>query len=186
MDVNAKIREIRKKNGLSLERLAEMTGFTKGYLSRIENSTKVPPFATVQAIAEALQTDILTIIDKSSHNSESKNIDFMKRDVSIYKDGQEVASPVYSFVPLVNSYKNKYMSPFMFKVKKGETEMTSHDSEEFVFVMEGELELNYECKTYQLESGDSFYLDARIRHNFVNRSDKTASLIAIHFNYRRF
>ena len=185
MDVNERIKDMRKKNGFSLEKLAELTGFTKGYLSRIENSSKVPPFATVQAIAEALQTDIMLLLDKEAHLVESKNIDLMINPENT-EEGWEESSLVYSFKPLVNTYRNKYMSPFMFKVKKGETELTSHDSEEFVLVLDGEVDLNYEGKTYSITKGDSFYLDARIKHNFVNKHEKTASLIAVHFNYRRF
>jgi transcriptional regulator with XRE-family HTH domain len=185
MNVNERIKEIRKKNGLSLEKLAELTGFTKGYLSRIENSKKLPPFATVQSIADALQMDILALMDKSKHLAESKNIDLIKKPDSDDTEWEE-SSPIYSFIPLVNTYKNKFMSPFLFKVKKGETEITTHDSEEFVYVVDGELELNYEGKTYKLDKGDSFYLDARLKHNFINKFDKTAALIAVHFNYRRF
>jgi Predicted transcriptional regulator with C-terminal CBS domains len=185
MNVNERIKEIRKRDGLSLEKLAELTGFTKGYLSRIENSSKVPPFATVQAIAEALQTDIMLLLDKGAHPVGSKNIDLM-RNPENNEEAWEESSLVYSFIPLVNTYKNKYMSPFMFKVKKGETELTSHDSEEFVLVLDGEVDLNYEGRTYSIARGDSFYLDARIKHNFVNKNEKTASLLAVHFNYRRF
>jgi len=185
MDVNERIKDIRKQNGLSLERLAELTGFTKGYLSRIENSSRVPPFATVQAIAAALQTDIMFLLDKGAHPVESKNIDLM-RNPENSEEGWEKSSLVYTFKPLVNTYKNKYMSPFMFKVKKGETDLTSHDSEEFVLVLDGEVDLNYDGKTFSIAKGDSFYLDARIKHKFVNKNERTASLLAVHFNYRRF
>lgn len=185
MNINSKIKEIRIAKGYTLEKLAKATGFTKGYLSKVERSSKTPPFATVQAIAEALQLDIVELIDEKQTVQGSKNIELLKHSEAIKEEWQEQSS-VYSFKPLIKAYRNKYMSPFLFKIKKGASELTSHDSEEFVYVLEGNVELNYEGRTYRLGKGDCFYLDARIKHNFVNTSDETALLMAVHFNYRRF
>ncbi len=185
MDINAKIKQRRIEEGYTLEKLAEMTGFTKGYLSKIERSSKTPPFATVQAIAAALKADIVELMDEHHDALGSKNIEVLKRS-DILREGWEESSHVYSFKPLVNTYRNKYMSPFLFMVKKGASEITSHDSEEFVYVLEGDVELHYEQKVYRLGKGDCFYLDARIKHNFVNTKEETALLMAVHFNYRRF
>ncbi len=185
MNINAKIKDLRLKNGYTLEKLSEITGFTKGYLSKIERSAKTPPFATVQSIAAALKADITELMDARQEMLGSKNIEVLKYTDAI-RDGWEKSSEVYSFKPLVNTYRNKYMSPFLFMVKKGTSELTAHDSEEFVYVLEGNVELNYEGKTYRLGKGDCFYLDARIKHNFQNTKDETALLMAVHFNYRRF
>ncbi|HHW30631.1 MAG TPA: helix-turn-helix domain-containing protein [Clostridiaceae bacterium] len=185
MKINEKIKQLRTSKGLTLEDLANKTGFTKGYLSKIERSSNMPPFATVQVIAEALDSDLIELLEARPDALVSKNIDILiSNDTS--KEEWEEHTEVYSFKPLVNVYRNKYMSPFLFRVKKGATDITSHDSEEFVYVLEGNIELNYEGKIYQLSPGDSFYLDARIKHNFVNHDEKPALLIAVHFNYRRF
>jgi transcriptional regulator with XRE-family HTH domain len=185
MSINAKIKNLRVSRGYTLERLAELTGFTKGYLSKIERSTKTPPFATVQSISEALQADITELLDNETSAAGSKNLDIMPESALLHMEWEE-SSPVYSFKPLLNHYKNKYMSPFIFRVGKGYTEETTHDSEEFVYVLDGNVELRYEGKAYMLGCGSCFYLDARIRHHFVNTEDKPAILLAVHFNYRRF
>jgi transcriptional regulator with XRE-family HTH domain len=174
------LKKMRLERNYTLEMLASATGFTKGYLSKIERSPTLPPFATVQRIAEALQFDIADLFSDKKEIFESHNIDIVKHAEL------EEQTDVYSFFPLLNSYRNKQMAPFLFTVKTGATELTTHDSEEFVFVIEGCIELNYEDTTYHLEKGDAFYLDARIAHNFVNRQESTASLLAVHFNYRRF
>ena len=185
MKFNAKMKDMRDKRGYTLEKLAELTGFTKGYLSKIERSPKSPPFATVQAIAEALQVDIVELLDGHAEALGSKNIDIIiGSDIAL--DGWKESSIVYSFKPLVNAYRNKYMSPFLFRVGKGTTDQMTHDSEEFVYVLEGNVQLNYEGKSYKLDKGDSFYLDARIKHSFVNSNDESALLIAVNYNYRRF
>lgn len=185
MNINAKIKDLRTRKGYTLDRLAEITGFTKGYLSKVERSSKTPPFATVQTIANALDVDIVELIETHQDVLGSKNIELLKHSDSVKSEWEE-SSSVYSFKPLVNVYRNKYMSPFLFRIRKGESDMTAHDSEEFVYVLEGNVQLNYEGRTYKLGKGDCFYLDARIKHNFVNNSDETALLMAVHFNYRRF
>jgi len=185
MNVNAKIKMQRKEKGLTLENLAALTGFTKGYLSKIERSTVPPPFATVQKIAEAMQLDIMAFFNAGSEQPEPHNIDLVRSAADGQVSNQE-SNAIYSFIPLVNSYRNKQMSPFLFQVRKGETEHTTHDSEEFVYVLDGFLELIYDGRSYSLRQGDAFYLDARIMHYFVNRQDETAVLLAVHFNYRRF
>lgn len=185
MHITSKIKQLRALKGMTLEKLAELTGFTKGYLSKVERSPKTPPFATVQLIAEALGVDIIELLDIPPDVSFSKNIEIVKHsDTS--EQGWEETSLIYSFKPLVNHYKNKYMAPFLFSVNKGTTDTTTHDSEEFVYVLEGSLQLNYEGKVYALAKGDSFYLDARIKHSFTNTDDTAALLVAVHFNYRRF
>ena len=52
------LRALRAARGMTLEHLAEATGLTKSYLSKIQNSHKVPPIATLSRIAQALGTSI--------------------------------------------------------------------------------------------------------------------------------
>lgn len=50
-----KIKEIRKAKGLTLEQLAEITGYSKGYLSLLENNKgKKPSWEVVEKIGIAL------------------------------------------------------------------------------------------------------------------------------------
>ena len=56
--IGSRVGELRAKRGITLEQLAAATGFSKGYLSKIENSRKVPPIGTLSRIAQALSTDI--------------------------------------------------------------------------------------------------------------------------------
>lgn len=221
--INQRIRLCRQTAALTLEALAQKTGLTKGYLSRIENGATPPPFATVEKIAAALGVDLAEMIVSGTagagragadapaaglfaaatpHNAtfragrmpELPELSPVRengpRNPDVLEQGAAPAwiepDAVYSFRPLVNSYAGKYMSPFEFCVKQGATERTSHDSEEFVYVRSGRVTLHYDGQSYPLQAGDSFYLDARLKHHFVNGHAETAYLISVHFNYRRF
>lgn len=76
-EIGKRIREFRLKKNLTLQMLADRTGYPKGYLSKIEKSAKAPPVATLSASAveldatlailsgEGLQKDNLCVVRKS-------------------------------------------------------------------------------------------------------------------------
>ncbi|MCK5126831.1 MAG: helix-turn-helix transcriptional regulator [candidate division Zixibacteria bacterium] len=179
-----KIKELRKLHGLSLERLADMTGLTKGYLSKIERSETPPPFSTLQKLSEALDVDVNELLESQGTSRPSRNIDFIqaasKKAVPFKIEGN------CSFKPLLKSYRNKQMSPFLMIIAPGKTKIFTHDAEEFVYVLSGKVELHYDKEKYDFSQGDCFYLDSRIGHKFVNNEKKDAQLLAVDFNYRRF
>lgn len=179
-----KIKKLRKLHGLSLDQLADMTGFTKGYLSKIERSETPPPFSTLQKLGEALDVDVNELLESQDTTKPSRNIDFIpevsKNAVPFKTEGN------CSYKLLLKSYRNKQMSPFLMTVAPGKTESFSHDAEEFVYVLQGKVELHYDKEKYEFSQGDCFYLDSRIGHSFVNAQDEDAQLLAVDFNYRRF
>lgn len=186
MNINIRLKELRKSKGLTLDALAEKTGFSKGYLSKLERSSKVPPFATVQAIANALDIEVTDMLQEKMNHPMSKNIEVVKNVIQIEEFQNNKNDSPYSFIPILSGYKNKYMHPFVTKISKGITDGIAHDSEEFVYVLEGNLQVIYEDKKYNLSKSDCFYLDSRIRHQFINEDDNPAMLLTVFFNYRRF
>lgn len=57
MRIEILIRKIREEKNISLQRLAQMTGISKGHLSRIENQETMPTILTIERIAIALKVD---------------------------------------------------------------------------------------------------------------------------------
>jgi transcriptional regulator with XRE-family HTH domain len=186
--VNEKIRQYRRARDLTLDQMGKLCNLTKGYLSKVERGEKSPPVATLQIIAAVLGVDLTEFFDSSAPSeSASFNLDILRKSpgTSAKKD-EVVTQSGYAYKPLLTSYKNKYMSPFLMRVKKGKTESFSHDSEEFAFVLEGKIELVYEGKSYRFEEGDSFYFDSRKSHYFVNHKNEDGVVLSVNFNYRRF
>ncbi|RKX64505.1 MAG: hypothetical protein DRP42_06285 [Tenericutes bacterium] len=182
MEICMTIRLTRKKRGYTLDHLADLTGLSKGYLSKIERAKEPPPFSTLETIAKALDEDMTLFFKTVEQRDLPHNIDVMKvKDTRLIK-----AEGGYDYRPLVNSFKNKAMSPLLMEVAQGSTKRLKHDGEEFVYVVRGKVELLYENETHALTAGDSFYLDSRIRHCFTNHGPRKAVLLAVHFQYRRF
>ena len=184
MRTGDRIRELRGLHGLSLEELAGHTGLTKGYLSKIERSGNPPPFSTLQKIAEVLDVDVNDLLTPDRNRDNARNIDFITGEVGSAPPFK--TEGICAFRPLLKSYRNKQMSPFLMTIAHGRTRSFHHDAEEFVYVISGCVELGYDGETHVFEEGSSFYLDSRLPHSFQNSADEDDVLLSVDFNYRRF
>ena len=184
------LRAIRRTKNLSLPQLAKMTGFSKGYLSKIERSNNLPPVSTLQGIAYALGMELMELLDKQRPNDicanrKKRNIDIVRSGKMQEKDLSETTGG-YQYASLLHCHSNHQMSPFLMLVEKGKTETFSHDSEEFGHILEGSVVLSYDGEKYELNKGDSFYIDSRIEHSYVNNHNAIVKILAVNYNYRRF
>jgi len=99
----ALIRELRQQKNFTLEQLARKTGFSKGYLSRIENSGNLPPFPTMQKIAGALDEELTSFIKKKDKQQQSSNL-----DIILAGEDDDMLESIggYSYQKMVSSYES--------------------------------------------------------------------------------
>jgi len=202
------MKRLRKEHGMTLAELARLTRKTKGYLSKLERSRKLPPFTTLSTIAQALGVDLDLFLatqapatgnEAASPAAPRKGLPpgapkgspdtrFRNLDIHRHRDGIRpfLQGDSYAYLPLVTQYRGKYMSPFLMQLPPGKSRTFTHDSEEFTMLLEGRVDLIYEKRTHHLSAGDSFYLDSRIEHAFFNRGRRDALLLSVSFDYRRF
>jgi transcriptional regulator with XRE-family HTH domain len=180
----ARLRSLRKARGMTLPALAAAAGITKGYLSKIERFSGPPTFSTLQAIAIALQVELGELLETPVRKAASPNIEIHEAGEGEWQLVKGLGG--YSFLPLVQVYRNKFLSPFCMQIAPGATAFFQHDGEEFLYQLSGEVELEYEHRTHLLKAGTSAYLDSRIRHRFINRLTKPVFTLAVNFVYRRF
>ena len=162
--VGSRIAEARARAGITLDRLAALTGFSKGYLSKIENSRKVPPIGSLARIAAALKTDITDLLHPPSAAPEG--------GLSVVRAGER--RPVvrggtafgYDYVGLADNRQGKAMEPFLFTFPSRIDKYVffEHEGEEFMFVLAGRVEWQCGGEKLVLEPGDSVYFDARLPH----------------------
>ncbi|HKO69159.1 MAG TPA: XRE family transcriptional regulator [Burkholderiaceae bacterium] len=155
---------LRARKRVTLERLAEVTGFTKGYLSKIENSKKVPPIASLARIATALDADIAYFFQTRDGSARSSTSVVHRKDRQRVVRGGTAFG--YDYVTLAHNRRNKRMEPFLFSFPRriaGHVHF-KHDGEEFLFILTGRVEFEVNGETYILEEGDSLYFDASLPH----------------------
>ena len=162
--IGGRVADLRTRLGLTLDQLAAQTGFTKGYLSKIENSHKVPPIGTLARIARALKTEITELLHTGGQGN--------GRAFCVVRSGERL--PVvrggtafgYDYVSLADTKSHKKMEPFLFTFPSEIDKYVffEHDGEEFIFVLSGRVEWQTGSEKVILEPGDAVYFDARLPH----------------------
>ena len=172
------IKRIRQNRKMSLEQLAKSAGLTKGYVSKIENSHKAPPFSTLIKIAKALNTEVSVLIAEKSESPEDMSLCIVKKD-----EGREVVSKGtfygYDYISLAYKMIGKSMEPFIIEPAFDEKAVFSHEGQEFMYVLEGTHEFIYNGKKYILKKGDSIYFDSKIPHSGRSVGKKKARILVV-------
>ena len=184
-----KLRALRKSRNLSLSELAEQTGLTKGYLSRIENSSNPPPISTLGKIATALGADITDLFPKIVEPAHNHELVISRNLQGTASDGLGTSYGYY-YENLALEKKGKNMEPFIVTVGFDhpvniQTDFC-HQGEEFLYVLEGTMEFFFKGQSYVLEQGDSVYFDADVPHSGKSVGDKEAKLLIVIYSYKRF
>jgi transcriptional regulator with XRE-family HTH domain len=183
--ITENIRRLRKAKNMSIDRLANAAGLTRGYVSKIENSHKAPPLATLFKIAKALGTDLpLLIIDDPTLVKQGNNLCIVRA-----KDRKAVVALGtlygYNYESLAYGRAGKNMEAHIIEVAFDEKGMFSHEGEEFMFQLEGTQEFTYGNEKYIVEEGDSLYYDSIVPHTGRSIGTKRAKVLAVTYSYKR-
>lgn len=177
-EIGQNIRSIRELRGMTLEELAKRTGFTKGYLSRLENSKKAPPVATLLNIAKALDVRISDIFGETE---EQTSISIVRKNerLAMARPGTMFG---YHYESLAHKYKNKTMDAYVLTRPpdpKWKPVVFRHEGEELLFVLEGATEFHYAGESYILKAGDCAYFDASAEHYGRSLGGKPVKMLMV-------
>ncbi len=176
-DIGKKLKEVRSLQGMTLEDLAEKSGFTKGYLSKVENSGKAPPVSTLIKIVKILNVTLSEILGETESKSliclvKKKQRQHLARDGSIFG---------YSYQTLAHTFNDKQMEPYILSIppKPKETPLFQHEGEEMLFVLEGTMKFFHGEKEFLVEEGDCIYFDSSIPHFGICHGDKEVKCLMV-------
>jgi transcriptional regulator with XRE-family HTH domain len=167
--MTALLRAVRRQRGLTLEALAEQTGLTKSYLSKIERRQSTPSIAVALKVAKALDVDVGRLF--SDEAAEEK--------ITVDRAGDRAVGERYQ--ALASALLGKSMSPFVVRptAELADDPHPEHAGQEFVFVHTGTVELDYGDQTITLGTGDSAYFDASISHKLRALGAQRAEVVVI-------
>jgi transcriptional regulator with XRE-family HTH domain len=177
------IKKIRLSKRLSQEKLGELSGLTKGYISKIEKSDKAPPLSTLSKIAHALDVDITILAAEDLESPEDVNLCIVRKG-----EGKKISSATlvgYHYEALAYKKSGKNMEPFFLMPAFDEEAIFSHEGEEFMYTLEGVHEFIYDNRKYVLNEGDSIYFDSRIPHTGRSIGTQRAKILAVMYSYKR-
>ena len=74
------------------------------------------------------------------------------------------------------------MEPFIVEIEPSfasDYKLSSHEGEEFIFILNGSVEINYGKDVYRLEAGDCIYYDSIVMHNVHAGDARDARILAV-------
>jgi len=161
-EIGKKIRQNRLRNNFTLQELADKTGFSKGYLSKVEKSGKAPPVATLSIIASELGVSVSVILGEEALSDSICLVKENERKL-MAKNGQDFG---YAYEALANPYPNKHMEPFILSYPSDNAlkHTFQHDGEEMLLVLRGQMRFKYGGSEFVLDKGDCVYFDSSVAH----------------------
>ncbi len=182
--IASNIKKVRMKMNMTLQELADRTGLTKGYLSKVERSEKAPPYSTLSKIVGAMGLEITDVLKANPGPLQDLPIVIAKReDGRIIRESSQYAG--YDYEVLAAGKPGKNMEPFIIYAPYEFTPLFQHEGEEFVYVLEGEIEFKYGADTFVLSEGDHAYFESRIPHTGRSVGEKRAKLMVVIYFYKR-
>jgi transcriptional regulator with XRE-family HTH domain len=157
--VGSHLRQLRMKRGLSLAQVAKAVGVSIGFVSAVERSQMSASVGTLRKLARFYKSNILDFFDPSEANG---------RVVRPNKRKVLEAGPGVRMELL--AWGNKVMEPHLFRIAPhaGSGESYTHEGEEFLYVLRGELQIALQKDEYRLKAGDSFYFESATPHRWKN------------------
>ncbi len=166
----SRIRELRRKNDLTLQALADQAGISVGFLSQVERDKATPSLGTLAALASALGVEIDWFISTPK-----------PRD-SITRAGERerfsLADSSLAYERITTSLPGGTLSSLIIEIPAGyQSEITAHTGEELILVLEGTVRQTLGDTAIVLHPGDSLHFMGDTPHSFGNIGDKPARLL---------
>ena len=177
-EVGKRIKMLREERGISIEDLSNLTGFDIARLEDIENGNVKPQLGAVMKLSKALDLAVGRLV--SGMGTKLYSITRKNERKQISRSSSKTGKKnVYSYMSLAPEVQGRHMEALIVQLEKSEEkEISVHNGEEFIFVLEGVANLTIGKDTYDLEPGDSAYYLSTTSHFITAKSDK-ATILAV-------
>ena len=182
--VGSKIKGIRETKRLSVEEVAERSGLSTEQINSIENEQNLPSFGPLIKVARALGVRLGTFLDDNDGLGPvvCRAADRESQTTISFSNGATDARKHMEYHPLAQQKTGRHMEPFIIDINPSEEhhyQLSDHEGEEFIYVMEGQVELEYGKEKYVLNAGDSIFYDSIVKHHLHGAPGKSAKILAV-------
>ena len=180
VDVGARVRSVREDRGLSLQDISQRTGLDVSLLEGIEAGRVAPPLGEVIKLAKALDMKIGYLISGEDTRPYTIVRSRDRKVISRY-DSRKGKHYGYEYVSLSPHKKDRHMEPFLVVLAPAETEeeRSTHDGQEFIYVLEGKMEVRLGDEIHVLEPGDAIYYDSTVPHLVKCHGKEETRILAV-------
>jgi transcriptional regulator with XRE-family HTH domain len=177
-EIGARIRSIREEKGISVKDLSRLTGFDIEMLDNIEANRIQPQLGTLIRLSKALDSAFGRIVSGVGDKLYSITRKGEHKVVSRSASGKS-AKKIYTYMSLAPEVKGRHMESLLVQLEEnpGE-EMSVHEGEEFIYVLDGQVSLKIASDHFMLSAGDSAYYLSTTPHLIAAQSGK-ATILAV-------
>ena len=182
--IGEKITNVREMKNISIEDMANRSGLSVEQIKRIEGNEDFPSLAPLIKIARVLGVRLGTFLDdqqelgpvicRKESRENTEGIGFTNNAVTKHK--------YMSYHALSQDKSGRHMEPFIIDIEPSqETDFifSTHEGEEFIYVIAGAIEINYGKSIYHLNEGDSIYYDSIVAHHVHAANGSAAKIIGV-------
>ncbi len=180
--IGERIKRLRLKKSMGLVELGRHTGLSASFLSQLETGRVVPTLRNLARIAMVFSKDLSYFFEPEPHTL--FRIHRKNERVRLPQTG--VDDPTYYFESLGYMVPDRHLDPYFaeFVPLKSGTDVRPHvhPGSEFLFMLQGELEIKHGDKVHTVEEGDSVYFDASTPHAYkcAGKISAIALIVTMH------
>ncbi len=182
VSVGAKLMQIRESRQLSVGQLAERSELPEDLIRQIENGYFIPSLAPLIKLGRALGVRLGTFLDDVEHLGPIINRKGHLAKAVRFAGRTQASSGELDFHALAQGKSGRSMEPFLIDILPGTDKtfpLSTHEGEEFMYVLSGRIEVSYGKDQHRLEEGDSIYLDSIVPHHVHAFGDGPARILAV-------
>jgi quercetin dioxygenase-like cupin family protein len=168
--VGKKIKKLRTGKKITLDQLANETGFSIDTIKNIESGKERPPVGMLLQISKALEVDSSFLLKEQAGSTKDRARAFAKR------------TDDYAYKTLTPAAEKKHLKAFAISIEAMQEHKGvsyQHEGEEFVYVLSGKVEVTVGDHVNTLKKGDSLHFNSGIRHKLKNVGKKDAELLVM-------
>lgn len=180
--IGNKIKEFREFRQLSRGDLAIQANLDEAQLQLIEDEGNVPSLGVLIKISRAMGVRIGTFLDDQEKIGPAMVNAGQAEETLSFSTKDESTREHLNFFSLAQAKSGRHMEPFLVEIEPAEEsdyKLSSHEGEEFIYVLEGSIEINYGKEVYLLQKGDTIYLDSVVAHNIHAAGEQAAKILAV-------
>jgi transcriptional regulator with XRE-family HTH domain len=183
MDLGDQIKHLRKQHNMTLKDLSEQSGLSTGFLSQLERGRTTISVDSLQQVAKAFGVEVGNFFKREAAVSAQDKRDTIIRSYDLTVSFTESDRYIHQY--LTRNAEAHHLFPEILLLMpedapdEGADNAFRHKGEEFVYVLEGMLTLNYGRGTHKLYPGDSFLFESWVPHRWHNSTNQITKILVV-------
>lgn len=174
--IAANLKELRAQRNLSLGQLAKLSGISKAILSDLEKGAGNPTINTIWKIANGLNVPYTKLMDRVENEAT-----LVRLAQTAVQYGQSEHYRVHCYFPSTSQRNFELFYVELDPESSNASIGHSQRAQEYIYLLEGELEVHTGSEDYTLAQGDALLFDSSLSHVYRNRREAPARFLVINY-----